>query len=167
MPRHHFRSLWISDLHLGTRSLQNDKLLDFLLQTESDYLYLVGDIFDLLQAQKGWHWPAVNDRIVEAILAKAEGGTQVIYIPGNHDHMLRKFDGGTVNNIRIQNSAIHETVDGSRYLVLHGDKFDPVVQHSPWLASIGSACYDVLLLCNRWFNFGRRQAKREYRSLSS
>ncbi|WP_084312441.1 UDP-2,3-diacylglucosamine diphosphatase [Desulfobulbus elongatus] len=167
MPPHHFRSLWISDLHLGTRSLQREHLLDFLLQTESEYLYLVGDIFDLLQAQKRWHWPAINDRIVRAILAKAENGTKVVYIPGNHDHMLRTFDGCIVSNIRIQNNAVHETADGRRYLVLHGDTFDPVVQHSPWLASIGSALYDVLLLCNRWFNFGRRRAGRQYFSLSS
>lgn len=167
MPHHHFRSIWISDLHLGTRSLQNEKLLDFLLQTESEFLYLVGDIFDLLQAQKRWHWPAINDRIVLTILAKAENGTKVVYIPGNHDHMLRKFDGCTFNNIRIQNNAIHETADGRRYLVMHGDKFDPIVQHSPWLASIGSTAYDVLLVLNRWFNAGRRTARQEYRSLSS
>lgn len=167
MPQLHFRSIWISDLHLGTRSLQNEKLLDFLLQTESEYLYLVGDIFDLLQAQKRWHWPKINDRIVQTILAKAESGTRVIYLPGNHDHMLRKFHGSTFNNIRIQNTAIHETADGRRYLVMHGDKFDPIVQHSPWLASIGSILYDLLLLCNRWFNFGQRTVRREYCSLSS
>lgn len=117
MPQQHFRSIWISDLHLGTRSLQNEKLLDFLQQTESEFLYLVGDIFDLLQAQKRWHWPTINDRIVQTILAKAENGAKVIYIPGNHDHMLRKFDGCTFSNIRIQNSAIHETADGKRCLV--------------------------------------------------
>ena len=167
MPKLHFRSLWISDLHLGTRSLQNELLLDFLQNTESQFLYLVGDIFDLLQAQKRWHWPAINDRIVQAILAKAANGTQVVYLPGNHDHMLRKFHGCTVNNIRIQNNAIHETADGRRYLVLHGDKFDPVVQHSPWLASIGSTLYDLLLLGNRWCNFGRRKTGRRYRSFSS
>ncbi len=167
MPHHHFRSIWISDLHPGTGSLQNDHLLDFLQQTESEFLYLVGDIFDLLQAQKKWHWPAVNDRIVQTVLAKAANGTQVVYIPGNHDHMLRKFDGCTFNNIRIQNNAIHETADGHRYLVMHGDTFDPVVRHCPWLASTGSAIYDVLLRCNRWFKVSRRPVKKEYRSLSS
>ena len=167
MPNLRFRSLWISDLHLGTRNLQNEQLLDFLLQTESEFLYLVGDIFDLLQAQKRWHWPPINDRIVQAILAKAENGTKVVYIPGNHDHMLRKFNGGQISNVRIQNSVIHETADGRRYLVLHGDRFDPVVQHSPWLASIGSALYDVALLCNRWFNLGRRRVGGDYCSLSS
>ena len=166
MPPLHFRSLWISDLHLGTKNLQSEQLLDFLQQTESEFLYLVGDIFDLLQAQKGWHWPAVNDRIVQAIISKAERGTKVIYIPGNHDHMLRKFDGCSISSISIQNDAIHQTADGRRYLVLHGDKFDPVVQKSPWLASIGSSLYEGLLVLNRWFNLGRRSTGREYRSLS-
>lgn len=167
MPPQHFRALWISDLHLGTRHLQNEKLLDFLLQTESEFLYLVGDIFDLLQAQKKWHWPRINDRIVQTILAKAANGTKVIYIPGNHDHMLRKFHGCTFNNILIQNSAIHVTADNKRYLVMHGDKFDPIVQNIPWLASIGSFAYEKLLVLNRWFNLGRRTVNREYRSLSS
>ena len=167
MPSLHFRSIWISDLHLGTRNLQSEKLLDFLLQTESEFLYLVGDIFDLVQARKGWHWPQINDRIVQAILDKAANGTQVFYIPGNHDHMLRRFNGGLIRNIRIENSVIHETADGRRYLVLHGDKFDPVVQRIPWLASIGSTLYEAVLMLNRWFNFGRRSVGREYRSVSS
>lgn len=167
MPPQQFRALWISDLHLGTRNLHNEKLLDFLLQTESEFLYLVGDIFDLLQAQKHWYWPRINDRIVHTILAKAAAGTKVIYLPGNHDHMLRKFHGCTFNNIRIQNSAIHETADGKRYLVMHGDKFDPIVQNIPWLAAIGSFAYEKLLVLNRWFNRGRRTANREYRSISS
>jgi UDP-2,3-diacylglucosamine pyrophosphatase LpxH len=167
MPPYTFRSIWISDLHLGTGSLHNEKLLDFLSQTESQFLYLVGDIFDLLQAQKKWHWPAINDRIVQAILAKAASGTEVVYIPGNHDHVLRKFHGCTFNNIRIQNSVIHQTADGHRYLVLHGDQFDPVVRHCPWLASTGSTAYSLLLRCNRWFKVRRHAVRGEYRSLSS
>lgn len=163
MPLYQFRSIWISDLHLGSGNLQNDHLLDFLQQTESQFLYLVGDIFDLLQAQKKWHWPSVNDRIVQTILAKAENGTQVVYIPGNHDHILRKFDGCTFNNIRIQNHAVHETAAGHSYLVLHGDSFDPVVRHCPWLASTGSVLYDLFRRLNR----RRRVVQGEYRSLSS
>jgi UDP-2,3-diacylglucosamine pyrophosphatase LpxH len=167
MPHHPFRSIWISDLHLGSQSLQHEKLLDFLLQTESQFLYLVGDIFDLHQVQKKWHWPAINDRIVQAILAKAANGTQVVYIPGNHDHVLRKFHGCTFNKIRIQNNAIHETTSGHRYLVMHGDSFDPVVRHCPWLASTGSSIYGLLLKCNRWFKVRRRTPQGECRSLSS
>jgi UDP-2,3-diacylglucosamine pyrophosphatase LpxH len=142
---HRFRSIWISDLHLGTRHQQNERLLDFLETTESTYLYLVGDILDLLQAQKKWHWPPVNDRIVQTVLAKAALGTTVFYLPGNHDHLLRQFNGRTVCGVHIRDSLVHETVDNRRYLVVHGDRFDPVVRHLPWLAGLGSLVYEGLL----------------------
>ena len=167
MPPLHFRSIWISDIHLGTRSLQSRQLLNFLRNTESEYLYLVGDILDLLQAKRSWHWPEINDRIVHTVFEKAKNGTKVFYIPGNHDHLLRNFDGNTVNNITIKNQIIHETVTGHRYLVLHGDKFDCVVQNSPWLANIGSIAYDILLILNRWVNRMRNGLGLEYRSLSA
>ena len=167
MPPLQFRSIWISDLHLGTRNLQSEQLLDFLQKTESNYLYLVGDILDLLQARKRWYWPRINDRIVQTILDKAKNGTKVIYIPGNHDHILRRFDGMVFNNIHICNKVVHETADGHRYLVIHGDKFDPVVQNSPWLASIGSTLYDLALTINRIVNKGRRGLGYEYRSVSA
>ena len=145
MALHRFRSIWISDLHLGTRHQQNERLLDFLETTESTYLYLVGDILDLLQAQKKWHWPPVNDRIVQTVLAKAALGTTVFYLPGNHDHLLRQFNGRTVCGVHIRDSLVHETVDNRRYLVVHGDRFDPVVRHLPWLAGLGSLVYEGLL----------------------
>ena len=145
MALHRFRSIWISDLHLGTRHQQNERLLDFLETTESTYLYLVGDILDLLQAQKKWHWPPVNDRIVQTVLAKAALGTTVFYLPGNHDHLLRQFNGRTVCGVHIRDSLVHETVDNRRYLVVHGDRFDPVVRHLPWLAGLGSLIYEGLL----------------------
>ena len=149
MTPYHFRSLFVSDFHLGTKNLNSKKLLDFLLHTESKYLYLVGDIFNLLQAQKKWYWPEINNRIVDAIFAKAGSGTRVFYIPGNHDRILRKFSGNTINSIKIVNHAIHRTADGRKYLVIHGDKFDPVVKKSPWLAGLGSSAYEKLLVVNR------------------
>ncbi|MBM9512031.1 UDP-2,3-diacylglucosamine diphosphatase [Desulfogranum marinum] len=167
MSQLHFRSIWISDVHLGTKNLQSKKLLDFLQKTESEYLYLVGDILDLLQAQKNWHWPAINTRIVQAVFDKAANGTKVYYIPGNHDHVLRQFSGNTINNIQIENNVIHTTVNGGKYLVMHGDKFDPVIQKSPWLASIGSSSYAMLLVVNRWLNVGRRMMGKDYRSISA
>jgi len=163
----HFRSLWISDIHLGTRSLQSRKLLDFLSSTESEYLYLVGDILDLQQAKRSWHWPKINDRIVQAVFDKAANGTRVFYVPGNHDQLLRNYDGTRVKNIEITNQVIHETASGQRYLVLHGDKFDCVIQNSPWLATIGSISYDLLLIANRWINNCRKFFGLEYRSISS
>ena len=167
MPPLQFRSIWISDLHLGTRNLQSEQLLDFLQKTESEYLYLVGDILDLLQARRKWYWPRINDRIVQAVLDKAKNGTRVVYIPGNHDHVLRRFYGMVFNNVRISNKVVHETADGRRYLVIHGDKFDPVVQNSPWLATIGSMLYNLALTLNRFCNLGRRRMGYEYRSVSS
>ena len=145
MPILRFRSIWISDLHLGTKNQQGERLLDFLLHTESTHLYLVGDILDLLQAQKKWHWPPVNDRIVQTVIAKAARGTTVFYLPGNHDHLLRQFNGRTVCGVHIRDSLVHETVDQRRYLVVHGDRFDPVVRHLPWLAALGSLIYEGLL----------------------
>ena len=142
MPILRFRSIWISDLHLGTKNQQDERLLDFLQYTESTHLYLVGDILDLLQAQKKWHWPPVNDRIVQTVLAKAALGTTVFYLPGNHDHLLRQFNGRTVCGVHIRDSLVHETVDNRRYLVVHGDRFDPVVRHLPWLAGLGSLVYE-------------------------
>ncbi|WP_028584069.1 UDP-2,3-diacylglucosamine diphosphatase [Desulfogranum mediterraneum] len=162
-----FRSIWISDTHLGTKNLQSRQLLDFLEKTESEFLYLTGDILDLLQAQKRWHWPEVNDRIVKTVFDKAKNGTKVIYIPGNHDHVLRKFCGNTINHIQIEHQVIHTTASGRRYLVIHGDKFDPVIQNSPWLAGIGSSVYNMLLVVNRWVNLGRRAMGKEYHSLSA
>lgn len=162
-----FRSIWISDVHLGTRNLQSGKLLDFLLNTESEFLYLVGDILDLLQIRRKWHWPKINDKIIDTVFEKAANGTKVVYIPGNHDYLLRNFEGNTINNITIKNRVIHETVDGGRYLVLHGDKFDCVIQNSPWLANIGSIAYEIALILNRWANRFRMGMGMEYRSLSA
>jgi UDP-2,3-diacylglucosamine pyrophosphatase LpxH len=167
MAGYHFRSIFISDFHLGIKNLQSQKLLDFLLCTESEYLYLVGDIFDLLQAQKKWHWPVINDEIVHTVFEKACNGTKVYYIPGNHDHMLGRFDGYTFNGIVIARQVVHETAEGRRYLVTHGDKFDPVVQKIPWLASIGSSAYELLLKINPWTNFTKRDTGRKKKSLSA
>lgn len=167
MPHYQFRSLFISDVHLGTKNLQSQQLLNFLNSTESEYLYLVGDILDLLQVQKKWCWSAVNDRIVQAVFEKAKNGTRVFYIPGNHDHVLRKFHGNTINNIEIVNEVVHETVNGIKYLVMHGDKFDPVIQNSPWLAHIGSTAYEFLLGFNRRINGIRRAFGLEYKSISA
>lgn len=167
MACHHFRSIFISDFHLGIKNMQSQKLLDFLLSTESEYLYLVGDILDLMQARNKWYWPEINDQIVQAVFEKAGNGTKVYYIPGNHDHMLRRFDGYIFNAIQIAAYAIHETAEGRRYLVMHGDKFDPVVQHIQWLASIGSSAYEFLLKINGWVNFSRKTALRKKKTFSA
>ncbi len=163
----HFRTVWISDTHLGGRNFKSEKLLHFLQNTDSDYLYLVGDIFDLWKLGTRWHWPAINDRIVNLVLRKAQDGTKVYYIPGNHDAALAKFVNNSLGGVEIRDEMIHQTARGDRYLVLHGDRFDCVVQKSKWLASFGSFLYEHLLRMNRFYNEIRARKGKEYFSISA
>lgn len=163
----YYRSIFISDIHLGTRDAKTDYLLDFLKHTESDYLYLVGDIFDLWKLKKGWHWPANNNELVAQVFARAKRGTQVIYIPGNHDDMFRNYCGGNYNGVELKRQAEHTSADGKKFLVLHGDEFDYVVKHKKMLINIGDWAYDGLLWINRWFNLGRRRLGLKYWSISA
>lgn len=167
MQRHFFRTIWLSDAHLGSRGADSESLCRFLENTESQYLYLVGDIIDLWKVRGRWHWPAVNDRIVELVLAKAEQGTRVIYIPGNHDAILRGFVGGRIGGVELAADAVHQTAAGLRLLVKHGDEFDCVTSNRRWLAHLGTHAYDYLLWFNRVFNRGRRQLGLEYWSVSA
>lgn len=163
----HFRTLWISDTHLGGKNLKSDQLYEFLKKTESDYLYLVGDIIDLWKLQKKWHWPEINDRIVQLIFKKARNGTKVFYLPGNHDAMLRNYAGGEINGIPICNELVHTLADGRTVLVLHGDQFDCIVQKSKWLANLGSLLYDILLDINRVYNKYKIFSRKQYFSISA
>ncbi len=166
MPQH-FRSIWISDTHLGGRNVKSAELYAFLKDCESEYLYLVGDILDLWKLKRRWYWPEINGRIVNLILRKAEQGTKVFYLPGNHDAMIRQYCGSEFNGIKVCSDIIHTTADGGRFLVQHGDQFDCIVQQNEWLANIGSVLYDVLLVLNRWYNQLRRLRGRGYFSISA
>jgi UDP-2,3-diacylglucosamine pyrophosphatase LpxH len=148
----HYRSVWISDTHLGTRGCKAEQLRDFLDNVESDYLYLVGDIIDLWKFKSGFYWPTLHSDIVQRIIEKARKGTRVIYIPGNHDELFRKHVGLYFNGVDIQLNATHQTKDGRRFLVLHGDEFDSLVCHNKSLAYIGGEAYEILLVISRWFN---------------
>ena len=128
MEKSFYRAIWISDTHLGGADLQNQKLFEFLTANDSEYLYLVGDIFDLWKLRFRWSWPAINDQIVKTIIDKAANGTKVYYLPGNHDELMRKYCGLEINNISVVDEIIHETANGQKYMVMHGDKFDCVVQ---------------------------------------
>jgi UDP-2,3-diacylglucosamine pyrophosphatase LpxH len=161
------RTVWISDVHLGTRACKADYLLDFLAHTEAERLYLVGDMIDFWNLRNGWYWPASHNRVVQAIMDKAARGTEVIYVPGNHDELFRDYAGAVFGGVRVERSAIHETADGRRLLVLHGDEFDQIVQCSPWLAHLGSWIYDFLLYANRWVNLFRRTLGFPYWSLAA
>jgi len=166
IPSRHYRTLWISDIHLGTAGCQARYLLDFLKHNESDTLYLVGDIIDGWQLRKGWYWPRAHNDVVQKLLRKARKGTRVIYVPGNHDSMARQFMGLAFGDIEVADEVIHVTADGRRFLVTHGDLFDGVMQHARWLAYLGDSGYTLILTLNRWFNGLRTRMGYPYWSLS-
>ncbi|MFW9611451.1 MAG: UDP-2,3-diacylglucosamine diphosphatase [Fluviibacter sp.] len=162
----HFRTIWISDIHLGTRGCQASYLLDFLRSHESDTLYLVGDIVDGWHLKKGWYWPQTHNDVVQKILRKGRKGTRVIFIPGNHDESVRQFIGLNFGDIEVQEDAIHTLASGKRLWVTHGDLFDGVMQHARWLAYVGDNAYSLVLYLNRWFNAIRIKLGFPYWSLS-
>ncbi len=166
VPTTHFRSIFISDTHLGTAGCQASYLLDFLKHTESDYLYLVGDIVDGWALRRNWYWHQTHNDVVQKVLRKARKGTKVVFIPGNHDECVRHFLGLTFGEIRIADEAVHELADGRKLLVLHGDLFDGVIQCAKWLAYVGDRAYEFTLKLNRWLNHLRGRLGLGYWSLS-
>jgi UDP-2,3-diacylglucosamine pyrophosphatase LpxH len=164
---HRFRSIWISDIHLGTRGCNAEMLLDFLRQTESDYLYLIGDVVDIWRMRKRWYWRQAHNDVVQKVLRKARKGTRVIYIPGNHDEYFRDFSRHRFGRVAILKEAIHKTADGRRFLVIHGDQFDGVIKYAKWLAVAGDGAYNLALSLNTWFNIARRKLGFSYWSLSA
>ncbi|PLZ01083.1 UDP-2,3-diacylglucosamine hydrolase [Burkholderia sp. WAC0059] len=161
-----YRTIWLSDIHLGSGGCQANYLLDFLRHNESEYLYLVGDIIDGWQLRKGWYWPQAHNDVVQKILRKARKGTQVVYIPGNHDEVVRQFCNLAFGDIHVREEAFHTTLTGKRLWVVHGDLFDGVIQHAKWLAYLGDSAYTLILLLNRWFNRIRSRLGFQYWSLS-
>ena len=162
-----YRTIWISDIHLGTRGCKADKLLDFLKKTESDNLYLVGDIIDGWRLKRSWYWPQEHNDVVQKILRKARKGTNVVFIPGNHDEFAREYTEHQFGGVTLADKVIHETAAGKRLLVLHGDQFDVVVRYAKWLAVLGDGAYTLLLALNNGFNRARQKLGRPYWSLSA
>jgi UDP-2,3-diacylglucosamine pyrophosphatase LpxH len=162
-----FRTLFISDVHLGTRASQADMLLDFLRYNEADTIYLVGDILDFWRIKRGAVWPQTHNDVLQKILRKVRKGTRVIYIPGNHDEGIRDYAGMHFGGIEIERQAIHTTVDGRRFIVMHGDEYDVVVRYARWLAFLGDRGYELALWSNWPLNFIRRRLGLGYWSLSA
>lgn len=167
VPSRRYRAIWISDIHLGTRGCKADYLLDFLKQTESDILYLVGDIVDGWRLSKSWYWPQSHNDVVQKLLRKARKGTRVIFVPGNHDEFARHYLDHSFGGIEVVDQAVHCTADGRRLLVLHGDAFDGVVTYAKWLARLGDGAYTLALALNHWVNLARRRLDLPYWSLSA
>ena len=161
------RTVFISDVHLGFKGCQAQYLLDFLRSVECQSIYLVGDIIDLWALSKSFYWPQAHNDVIRTILGKAKHGTRVIYIPGNHDRVFRDHDGLVLGNVEIRREAIHQTADGRRFLVLHGDEFDSIVRASPLLESIGSHAYAAALTLNRYVNSIRSRFGFPYWSLAA
>ena len=166
-PVRHYRTVFISDIHLGTRGCQAELLLDFFRHMECETLYLVGDIVDGWKLKSGWWWPQPHNDVLQKILRMARKGANVIYIPGNHDDVARDYCGVHLGGVVVTRDAIHETADGKRYLVLHGDEFDGVTRHARWLAFLGDWAYRGVLALNTMFNKARRRLGFGYWSLSA
>jgi len=161
-----YRTIWISDLHLGSSGCQSEALLDFLTHHECETLYLVGDIVDGWQLKRRWVWPQSHNDVVQMILRKARKGTQVIYVPGNHDDFAREYVDHHFGGIEVLYEAEHVTLDGKRLWITHGDLFDGVMQYARWLAYLGDALYQGALKANAWFNRARARMGLGYWSLS-
>ncbi len=160
------RTVWISDLHLGTPGCQADALLDFLRTVECETLYLVGDIIDGWQLRRSWYWPQSHNDVVQKLLRKARKGTKVIFVPGNHDEFARKYLGHNFGGVDVVKEHIHHLADGRMLWVTHGDHFDGVVQCAKWLAYLGDSAYEFTLRMNRHLNSLRARLGLPYWSLS-
>ena len=166
IPKFDFRTVWISDIHLGTKDCKAESLLLFLKSVNAQKIYLVGDIIDGWALRKRWYWPQSHNDVVQKILKKAKKNTEVIFIPGNHDEFARQFCGSRFGGIVIKREDFHLTADGKKLWVTHGDLFDQVIQYARWLAYLGDRAYAFTLWLNRLFNKIRFKFQYPYWSLS-
>ena len=150
------RSIFLSDIHLGTRACQAERLLSFLRHYESEYLYLVGDIIDFWAMSRGIYWSRQQNTVVQKVLKRARHGSRVIFVPGNHDEALREYVGASFGDIDLLQETVHIAADGRRYAVLHGDEFDQVTRHHRWVAILGDVAYNLMVRLNAWLSLARR-----------
>ncbi len=162
-----YRTLFLSDLHLGARGSQADLLLDFLRHNDADMIYLVGDIVDGWRLKNGWYWPQAHNDVVQKLLRKVRKGARVIYVPGNHDEFARQYTGLVFGGVEVVDHAIHVTADGKKMLIIHGDQFDIVVKHARWLAHLGDWAYELAIWLNTHYNRVRRALGLGYWSFSA
>jgi len=154
------RSIFLSDIHLGTRACKAERLLDFLREHESEHLFLIGDIIDFWSMNRGIHWSRAQNTVIQKILRRGRHGEKVVFIPGNHDEALREYHGTTFGDIVVVNEYVHETADGRRFLLIHGDEFDQVTRYHKWVSVLGDIAYDALVRANGVFSWIRRRMGR-------
>lgn len=150
--RFQYRSVFLSDMHLGFGGTHAAEMSAFLKHLDTERLYLVGDIVDVLALKSRWRWPVMHNQVVRRVLKLAKRGTVVTYIPGNHDDALRQYAGLDLGGVKLATRAVHRTADGRSLLVTHGDEYDLVVQHSKLLCLLGTWAYDHLVNLNRLIN---------------
>jgi UDP-2,3-diacylglucosamine pyrophosphatase LpxH len=165
--RRHYRTLFLSDIHLGTKACQAEYLLEFLKHNDADTIYLVGDVIDFWRIKSSPYWPQSHNDVVQKLLRKVRKGSRIVYIPGNHDEDLRAYCGQHFGGIEFKLQDIHIAADGRRFLVMHGDEFDVVIRYVKWLAFLGDWAYVFALGVNTVFNKVRRRFGLPYWSLSA
>jgi UDP-2,3-diacylglucosamine pyrophosphatase LpxH len=162
-----YRAIFVSDVHLGARACQADAFLDFIRYHDADTFYLVGDIIDFWSIKRRSEWHQSHNDVLQKLLRKARKGTKIVYVPGNHDEAVRAYGGMSFGAIEIRHDAVHETADGRRFLIMHGDEFDVIVRYAKWLAFLGDRSYEFAVWCNQPLNFIRRRLGFGYWSLSN
>ncbi|MEZ6047857.1 MAG: UDP-2,3-diacylglucosamine diphosphatase [Planctomycetaceae bacterium] len=145
------RSIFVSDVHLGCMHSRADEFLSFLQAHQPESLYLVGDLVDGWKLRKKWRWPESYNQILDRVQELSDQGTEIYYTPGNHDNFFRSF-GKRLGYLTLSDEFIHQTPDGRRYLVIHGDQFDRFETGAQWLSVLASFAYDVILSANTLFN---------------
>ena len=151
------RSLFLSDIHLGTRACQAERLLEFLREYDAENVFLIGDIVDFWAMRRSVNWNAAQNTFVQKVLRRARRGERVIFIPGNHDEVLRNYLGIALGDIEVVGEYTHTLADGRRFLLLHGDQFDQITRHHRWIAVLGDVMYDVLVRLNVILSYVRRR----------
>ena len=151
------RSIFLSDIHLGTRACQAERLLAFLRVYDAEYVYLLGDIIDFWSLGRGIYWPSLHNTFVQKMLKRARHEVKVVLVPGNHDEALREYVGSDFGDIRVVREAIHTAADGRRYFLMHGDEFDQITRYHRWVVLLGDIAYSLLLRLNGLLSWVRRK----------
>lgn len=151
------RTVFLSDIHLGTRACQAERLLDFLREHPAERLFLIGDIIDFWSMNRGIHWSPSQNTVIQKVLRRARHGEEVILVPGNHDEALRGYCGSIFGDIRVEPEWVHELADGRRFLLVHGDEFDEVTRYHRWIAVLGDIAYTLLVRANVAISWARRK----------